>query len=77
MKPLQPIPQCVDCLTSLAKDLAMLAASGNPDFAEKAEHITHDILEDAGNKELSSPQIANRILREIKQITGIADPYLC
>jgi len=75
MKPLQPIPQCVDCLMSLAKDVVTLAASENPGLVEKAEHITRIILEDVGNNELSSPQIANRILREIKQITGIADPY--
>lgn len=75
MKPLQPIPQCVDCLKSLAKDLVRLAASENPDFAEKAEHITHDILEDAGNTASSSPEIANRIVREIRRITGIHDPY--
>ncbi|MEE4606684.1 MAG: ARMT1-like domain-containing protein [Desulfobacteraceae bacterium] len=75
MKPLQPIPQCVGCLKSLAKDLVRLAASENPDFAEKAEHITHDILKDAGNTASSSPEIANRIVREIRRITGIHDPY--
>jgi uncharacterized protein with ATP-grasp and redox domains len=75
MKPLQPIPQCADCLMSLTKDVVTLAASENPGLFEKAEHITRNILADAGNNELSSPQIANRILREIKHITGIADPY--
>jgi uncharacterized protein with ATP-grasp and redox domains len=53
----------------------MLAASENPDFAEKAEHITRDILEDAGNTPSSSPEIANRIVRAIRRITGIDDPY--
>ena len=75
MKPLQPIPQCINCLMSLAKAVVTLAASENPDLVEKAEHITRNILEDAGNNKSSSPQIANRILREIQQITGIADPY--
>jgi len=75
MKPLQPIPQCVDCLMSLAKDVVTLATSENPGLFEKAAHITRNILEDAGNNESSSPQIANRILREIKEITGVADPY--
>jgi len=75
MKPLQPIPQCVDCLMSLTKAVVTLAASENPGLVEKAEHITRNILADAGHNESSSPQIANRILREIKQITGIEDPY--
>jgi uncharacterized protein with ATP-grasp and redox domains len=60
---------------SLAKDVVRLAASETPGIVEKAEHIARNILEDAGNSESSSPQIANRILREIKQITGIEDPY--
>ena len=75
MKPLQPIPQCVDCLMSLAKDIVTLAVSENPGLVEKAAHITRNILEDTGDTTSSSPQIANRILREMKQITGIADPY--
>ena len=75
MKPLRPIPQCVDCLMSLAKDVVTLADFENPGLVEKAEHITRNILEEAGKNESSSPQIANRILREIKQITGIEDPY--
>jgi hypothetical protein len=60
---------------SLAKDVVTLAASENPGLVEKAAHITRTILEDAGKNESSSPQIANRILREVKQITGIEDPY--
>ena len=75
MEPLDPIPQCVDCLFSLAKDVVTLSASKNPRFAEKAEHITRNILEDAGKNKLSSPQIANRMLREIRRMTGIDDPY--
>jgi hypothetical protein len=60
---------------SLAKAVATLAAFENPGLVEKAEQITRNILADAGHNESSSPQIANRILREIKQITGIEDPY--
>jgi len=75
MEQLQPIPQCLDCLMSLAKTATTLSVSENPRLAEKAERITRKILEDAENNRLSSPQIANRILREIKRITGIDDPY--
>jgi uncharacterized protein with ATP-grasp and redox domains len=75
MKPLQPIPQCVDCLMSLAKDVAALADPENPGLIEKAERISRDVIAAAAHNESSSPQIANRILREIRQITGIADPY--
>jgi len=75
MKPFNPIPQCVDCLISLAKSAASLAAPGNSSLIIKSERAARYIIEDAGDHDLSSPQIANRILREIKRLTGVADPY--
>ena len=75
MKALDPIPQCVDCLMSLAKDVTKLAAATNLETIEKVERISREIIEDASNQQCSSPQIANRILREIRQITRKADPY--
>ena len=75
MKPLQPIPQCVDCLMSLAKDVVALTDPEDPGLIEKVERISRDVLAEAAQNESSSPQIANRILRQIRQITGIADPY--
>lgn len=75
MKPLQPIPQCVDCLISMAKDVITLANADNASLVEKTEQISRDILADAAVNESSSPQIANRILREMRQVTGMEDPY--
>ena len=75
MKPLQPIPQCVDCLMSLTQDLVTLTNSANPFLVEEAKEITRKIIEETGHKKASSPQIANRIFREIRQLTGISDPY--
>ncbi len=75
MKPFNPIPQCVDCLKSLAKSAASLAAPGNSSLIIKSERAARHIIEDAGDNDLSSPQIANRILREIKRLTRVADPY--
>jgi len=75
MKPLQPIPQCVDCLISMARDVIALANAENPSLIEEAGRISRDILADAADNGTSSPQIANRILREIRHLTGIEDPY--
>ena len=75
MKQLHPIPQCIDCLISMAKDVITLANADNPSLVEKAERISRDILKDAVDNESSSPQIANRILREIRQLTRMEDPY--
>ena len=75
MRSLQPVPQCIDCLLSLAKTVAALADPADADLVAEAERIYRAALAQAADKESSSVQIANRILREIKQVTGIADPY--
>ena len=75
MKSLEPIPQCVDCLMSMAEGVTALAAPGNSNLILKSEDITRKILNDGKSKKLSSPQIANQIIREIRQFTGVADPY--
>lgn len=75
MEPLNPIPQCIDCLLSMAKNTALLAADDNPDLVEKSERAARQILADAEINKTSSPQIANRILREIRRLSGVDDPF--
>ena len=75
MKILEPIPQCRDCLLSLAKSVTALAGADDNDIIKKAEAITREILEDASANRLGSHQVAAQILREITRLTGISDPY--
>lgn len=75
MKQLQPTIQCIDCLTSMARDVMTLANADDERLVAKAERISRDILADARDKDTNSPQLANRILREMRQLTGMADPY--
>ena len=75
MEPLNPIPQCIDCLLSMAKNTALLAADDNPGLVAKSERAAHRILADAEINPTSSPQIANRILREIRRLSGVDDPF--
>jgi hypothetical protein len=60
---------------SLAKSAIALAGADDADIIKKAEAVTREILEDASDNRLSSPQLAGKILREIKRLTGVADPY--
>lgn len=76
MKPLNPIPQCLDCLLALARNTALLQSSAHPDLVEKSEKAARKILADAAGCTASSPQIANQILREVRRLTGVDDPYL-
>ena len=75
MKQLQPTVQCIDCLISMARDVMTLANADDERLVAKAERISRDILADAQEKDSNSPQLANRILREIRQLTGVEDPY--
>ena len=75
MEPLKLIPQCIDCLLSLAKSATLMAAPDNTSLAEKTEAAARKILADAEINKTSSPQVANRILREIRRLSGVEDPF--
>ncbi len=76
MEPLNPIPQCIDCLLSMAKNTALLAVNDRPDLVEKSERAARKILADAEVNPTSSPEIANRIIRQVRRLTGVSDPYI-
>jgi uncharacterized protein with ATP-grasp and redox domains len=76
MESLNPIPQCIDCLLSLAKNTTLLAAGDRPSLVKKSEKIARTILADAKVNPTSSPEIANRIMREVRRLTGVTDPYI-
>ena len=75
MKPLPPIPQCIDCLMSLAKNAIAVAGINDADLVNKAEAVAREILKNAADNRLSSPQLARKIFREIQRLTGVSDPY--
>jgi uncharacterized protein with ATP-grasp and redox domains len=76
MEPLNPIPQCIDCLLSMAKNTALLAVDDRPGLVEKTESAARTILAEAEATPTSSPEIANHIIREIRRLTKVADPYI-
>ena len=75
MEPLNLIPQCIDCLLSLTKSATLMAAPDNTSLAEKTESAARKILADAEINVTSSPQVANRILREVRRLSGVEDPF--
>jgi uncharacterized protein with ATP-grasp and redox domains len=75
MKPFDPYPQCVECLIGLAQSMASLVDEGDLALQEQTVAKAVNILETNRNNALSSPQIANRILRELQHLSGIDDPY--
>lgn len=75
MEPLNPIPQCVECLLTLARDVTTMSAPDNVDLAAKTEKIAREMMAEAEKKPSTSPQLANRILREIRRLSGVNDPF--
>jgi uncharacterized protein with ATP-grasp and redox domains len=61
---------------SLAKSAALQAAPGNQSVLSKSERAARKILQKAEKNGWSSPQTANRIIREIRHLTGVSDPYV-
>ena len=65
----------MDCLISLAKSSAVLADKTNTSLHGEVEFMAQRILEAHRHSGLSSPQLANLILKEIRRLSGVFDPY--
>jgi uncharacterized protein with ATP-grasp and redox domains len=72
---LQTFPQCMDCLTGLVETAAGFAAGDDQVLFEQAKAVAKEALIQSQASGLTSPEVANRIIREIKRITGSEDPY--
>jgi len=81
MKPLEPFPQCIDCLMGLAHSAYSLVSGESPanqtdgETLADGETMVREILAKARKDGLNSPETANQILREIRRVTGVSDPY--
>lgn len=75
MKMLKTYPQCAECIISLANTVAEMTAPGDPVFAHDAEIMARKILEESKAKGSNAPQAANKILNNIRELTGVFDPY--
>ncbi|MEW5726026.1 MAG: ARMT1-like domain-containing protein [Thermodesulfobacteriota bacterium] len=68
-------PGCLECLLKLAGDASRLAVPGDQGKRARAEAEVRRIIEDGAGEALTSPQLANRALRALALLTGVADPY--
>ena len=76
IQPLNPFPQCEDCLMSLARHSLVLSQPQNSRLLSEAEKIAGGIIEESKDKGLTSPAIANKILKEVTRLSGVPDPYV-
>jgi uncharacterized protein with ATP-grasp and redox domains len=73
--PLNPFPDCVDCLAGLAQSAVAMVSGNDPDLILRAKGLAEEIMKTVYDRPTSSPEIANRILRSIRAMFGVEDPY--
>ncbi|UCH07975.1 MAG: DUF89 family protein [Deltaproteobacteria bacterium] len=76
MEPFKPSRQCSDCLMGLARQAAAQARGDDSSFLLQTEAVAREILAEAEQKGLTSPDVGNRILREVRIRSGVSDPYV-
>lgn len=74
-KPLQPDPRCTNCLLKLSDDVIRMVGGKAITFQGHIRSETKKILADAEKNRWSSPETANEILRVIRKVSGVSDPY--
>lgn len=72
---LKPFPQCIQCLQGLADTAADMAAAGDPELAATARRAATEAMQRAEASDLTSPEVANRMVAAVSQATGVGDPY--
>ena len=75
MEPFKPFPQCADCLMDLAQQAALMAGPHDNRLLADSKTAARSIIADAEQRGLTSPETANKILREIKRRSGASDLY--
>ncbi len=75
IKPLQPDPRCTKCLANLSEDVIRMVGGKALTFEEHIRSETKKILAESEHKGWSSPETANEILRVIRKVSGVEDPY--
>ncbi|KMY67531.1 hypothetical protein AAU61_11985 [Desulfocarbo indianensis] len=68
-------PQCRDCLASLAVGSAKAAAGDDAELETRIKWAARRVLAQSLEEGLRSPAIATRMLREVRRLSGVDDPY--
>jgi len=74
-RPYCMLPQCVACVADLAHSASVMAAGDNSALLTKAESKARAVLDEGKRQDQIAPVLANRILRTIKEVTGVTDPF--
>ena len=77
--PFDVFPGCRDCLLGLAETAAGLSAGDDKALQQQALDAAREVILSAEGtpqeKAVTSPELANRMLAELRRLTGTKDPY--
>jgi len=59
----------------MTRQVADLVAGNDPGLRARAESVAREIIGHARDRNLTSPEAANQILRKIHQLSGVSDPF--
>jgi uncharacterized protein with ATP-grasp and redox domains len=74
-KLLQIWPQCRECILGMIQDAFAMMEKADDALIQQVTSFAESILAEAFEKGWSSPVTANKILRQQKLLSGVADPY--
>ena len=74
-RPFCMLPRCVACVAELAHIASAMAAGDNHALMKKAEAQARAVLDDGRKRAQIAPVLANKVLRAIKEATGVTDPF--
>jgi uncharacterized protein with ATP-grasp and redox domains len=59
----------------MTRQVADLVAGNDPGLRARAESVAREMIGHARDRNLTSPEAANQILRKIHQLSGVSDPF--
>lgn len=74
-KPIHIWPECPGCIMGMVEDVISMTHEGAGSSGEDIHSLAEGILDESLGNQCSPPAAANRIMREIKRLSGISDPY--
>jgi uncharacterized protein with ATP-grasp and redox domains len=72
---LQIWPQCRECILEMIQDSFSMMGTADDTLMQQATSMAEKILTEAFDRGWSSPVAANKILREVRRLSGVIDPY--
>lgn len=74
-RPFCTLPQCVACIGDLVHSASAMAAGSDRALRQRAEATALSVLRAGSEREEIAPLLANRILRRIRDVTNVQDPF--